>query len=534
MDRARHLRNYDLHSWTGITLGLIVYIVALTGTFALFDNEIKTWEDPTLRVAIADETPPINDVFSNWVEETSAGGMELEFVRLNFPTTYTPYFRGFIQYHDENDKHVNANQKWHALTGEPLAERGNGLSYWTLNIHRDFMWPSFLGGRQIGRWLVGIIGVVLLLAILSGVIAHTKIREEAYSMRLKRSQRLKWQDSHKVVGLWGLPFYTMIAFTGAFLGVIGLVSQLTAAIAFKGDIDTLIGAVLGPEVERTGVKVQMLTADEIAQMRHPESNAAPRSYVVRNYGDETSEIDIFYAPDTELSSVEIISVNGATGAPITDDPFKEQPLAGHFVNAMSPLHYGTYGGIWLKLLYFILGLSLSVITALGSMMWIERRKHGNEGSKSEAFYNRLGYFNTGVIMGLPVAAISIFYLDKLYFGAEAGRLAATGSVYLGVWVIGLVYAFMRRNDYSTTRELLILTGALAMGVPVLNGVTTGDWFIAHLSADHSAAAWVDLGMLLCGVLTVAAGYLAPSERKTKRRPSTKIATSPEAAAIPAE
>ena len=353
-------------------------------------------------------------------------------------------------------------------------------------------------------------------------------------MRLKRSQRLKCQDSHKVVGLWGLPFYTMIAFTGAFLGVIGLVSQLTAAIAFKGDIDTLIGAVLGPEVERTGVKVQMLTADEIAQMRHPESNAAPRSYVVRNYGDETSEIDIFYAPDTELSSVEIISVNGATGAPITDDPFKEQPLAGHFVNAMSPLHYGTYGGIWLKLLYFILGLSLSVITALGSMMWIERRKHGNEGSKSEAFYNRLGYFNTGVIMGLPVAAISIFYLDKLYFGAEAGRLAATGSVYLGVWVIGLVYAFMRRNDYSTTRELLILTGALAMGIPVLNGVTTGDWFIAHLSADHSAAAWVDLGMLLCGVLTVAAGYLAPSERKTKRRPSTKIATSPEAAAIPAE
>ena len=90
MDRARLLRNYDLHSWTGITLGLIVYIVALTGTFALFDNEIKTWEDPTLRVAVADEAPPIADVFSTWVEETSAGGTELEFVRLNYPTTYTP------------------------------------------------------------------------------------------------------------------------------------------------------------------------------------------------------------------------------------------------------------------------------------------------------------------------------------------------------------------------------------------------------------------------------------------------------------
>ncbi|MEO1222558.1 MAG: PepSY-associated TM helix domain-containing protein, partial [Pseudomonadota bacterium] len=146
---------------------------------------------------------------------------------------------------------------------------------------------------------------------------------------------------------------------------------------------------------------------------HPETGVRPQSFVVRNYGDETSEIDIFYAPETQLSTVEIISVDGATGERITDDPFKEQPLAGHFVNAMSPLHYGTYGGIWLKFLYFALGLSLSVITALGSMMWIERRKHGNEGTKSETFYNRLGYFNTGVIMGLPVAAISIFYLDKL-------------------------------------------------------------------------------------------------------------------------
>ncbi|NQY41419.1 MAG: PepSY domain-containing protein [Henriciella sp.] len=534
MDRARHLRNYNLHSWTGITLGLIVYIVALTGTFALFDNEIKTWEDPTLRVAVADETPPIADVFSTWVEETSAGGTELEFVRLNYPTTYTPYFWGFIQYHDENDEHVNANQKWHAATGEPIAERGNGLSYWTLNIHRDFMWPSFLGGRQIGRWLVGIIGVVLMLAILSGVIAHTKIREEAYSMRLKRSQRLKWQDSHKVVGLWGLPFYSMIAFTGAFLGVIGLVSQLTAAIAFKGDIETLLGAVLGPEVERSGVQVQMLSADEIAQMRHPESNAKPQSFVVRNYGDETSEIDIFYAPDTQLSTVEIISVDGVTGVPITGDPFKVQPVAGHFVNAMSPLHYGTYGGIWLKFLYFALGLSLSVITALGCMMWIERRKYGNDGTKSEAFYNRLGYFNTGVIMGLPVAAISIFYLDKLYVGAESARLAATGSVYLGVWIIGLAYAFVRRNDYSTTRELLMLTGALAMGLPVLNCLTTGDWFFAHLNADHSTAAWVDAGMLVLGTMTVVAGFLAPAERKAKRRPGARTATEPEGVAVPAE
>ena len=137
-------------------------------------------------------------------------------------------------------------------------------------------------------------------------------------------------------------------------------------------------------------------------------------------------------------------------------------------------------------------------------------------------------------MGLPVAAISIFYLDKLYVGAESARLAATGSVYLGVWIIGLAYAFVRRNDYSTTRELLMLTGALAMGLPVLNCLTTGDWFFAHLNADHSTAAWVDAGMRVLGTMTVGAGFLAPAERKAKRRPGARTATEPEGVAVPAE
>ncbi len=62
-------------------------------------------------------------------------------------------------------------------------------------------------------------------------------------------------------------------------------------------------------------------------------------------------------------------------------------------------------------------------------MWTERRRHENEGTKSVAFYDRLGHFNTGLIMGLPLATLAVFYLDKLYAGAEACRLAWTGWTY---------------------------------------------------------------------------------------------------------
>ena len=540
MDRARHLRNYGLHSWAGITLGLIVYIVCFSGAFALFDNEIKTWEDPALRVAVNDTPIEIDETFTTWLEDQT-GGAETEFVRLDYPTTYAPYYFGVVHWHDADDNHLDATQRWDATTGEPIAIRGGGLSEWLLDFHRDFMWPDIQGGRTVGRALVGIVGIILMLAILTGIIAHTKIREEAYSMRLKRSQRLKWQDSHKVIGLWGLPFYIMIAFTGAYLGVIVIVSQLVAAIAYKGDVDALVSAVLGPEAEPTGQQVQMISLDELREMQHPDSGNDPYMVIMRNYGDAAAEFEIFYKGSTRLTFSDVVWVNGATGELSPPNEFREETGAMRVANAVTPLHYGTYGGIWLKVLYFILGLSLAVVTALGSMMWIERRKHGNEGGKTLTFYNRLGYFNTGIVMGLPVATLSIFYLDKLYMGAEAARIFATGWTFFAVWALGLLYACVRRDDYRTTRELLIVSGIMAMGIPVLNGLVTGQWFPAYLGADHSVAAWVDTAMLIGGSLTVLAGYLAPAERLDKQARRAKesaanaeIAAKPEAAAVPAE
>ncbi|MEM9179476.1 MAG: PepSY-associated TM helix domain-containing protein [Pseudomonadota bacterium] len=546
MDRARHLRNYDMHSWAGITLGLIVYIVCFSGSFALFDQEIKTWEDPALRLSVSETPAEMDQVFADWIEETT-GGAEAEFMRFDFPTEYAPFYQGMVQYHDENDEHVFEQQRWNANTGAPVALREGGLSEWLLDFHRDFMWPDILGGRTVGRSLVGIVGIVLMLAILSGIIAHTKIREEAYSMRLKRSQRLKWQDTHKVVGIWGLPFYIMIAFTGAYLGVIVIVSQLIAAVAFKGDVDRLVGAVLGPVTEATGEQVQMISLDELREMQHPSSGKDPYMVIMRNYGDAAAEFDVFYKAADSLRFSDVLYISGVTGEPSPPNEFREETGALRVANAVTPLHYGTYGGIWLKYLYFALGMSLAVITALGSMMWIERRKHGNDGEKTLTFYNRLGYFNTGIVMGLPVATIAIFYLDKLYVGAEAGRIFATGWTFFGVWTLGFIYAWMRRDDYKTTRELLIATGVMAMGIPILNGLATGQWFPAHLGADHSVAAWVDVVMLLAGAATAAMGYLSPAERldKAARRAKTKAAAATamaeketaadqEAAAVPAE
>src|SRR5690606_1372330 len=126
------------------------------------------------------------------------------------------------------------------------------------------------------------------------------------------------------------------------------------------------------------------------------------------------------------------------------------------------------------------------------------------------FYDRLSHLNTGIVMGLPVATLSLFYFDRLYSGAEAVRLVAIGWTYFSVWAAALLFAFARRRDYQTTRGMLMLAGLMAIGVPVLDGATTGDWFFQAPLTAMPAYASLDLAMLVAGALTSICGLAAPA------------------------
>ncbi|MEL6362256.1 MAG: PepSY-associated TM helix domain-containing protein [Pseudomonadota bacterium] len=534
MDRARHLRNYDVHSWLGITLGFFVFIIAFTGSLALFDEELRTWEDPARRLAFTTEGPDIDPVFQAFTEEMAEEG-QINQLFIAFPNEIEPYYtaRAFIE--PEEGERFFEYRRWNSETLELIPERGEGLSTWLLDIHRDLMWPDELGGRTAGRSLVGVIGIILMLAIITGVVAHTKIFQELFSLRYWRSVRLKWQDTHKVAGLWGLPFYAMISTTGAFLGIVAILSPIVAVLAFKGDTEALIDAVLGAPPEPVGVQAQMLSMDDLEQMRHPESGYRADRVIIQNWNDENAIFDVLFVAHTNLANFDTITINGATGNPATS-VISDSTLspANRVTNAVTPLHYGTYGGIALKLVYFLMGLSLAIITAMGNMMWIERRLHGNEGNKSENFYRRLGRFNVGVTMGLPIASVAIFYLDKLYGGAEAGRLAATGWTYFAVWFAGIGYAMARQNEYQSVRDMLALIGLGLLGLPVLNGVTTGDFFWSALQGGHTTSAWVDVACPVLGIATLAVSRVLPAVRPERKKAGQAQTDEEDKSLVPAE
>ncbi|MEM6415053.1 MAG: PepSY-associated TM helix domain-containing protein [Pseudomonadota bacterium] len=511
MDRARHLRNYDLHSWSGLALGLFVYIVVFSGSVALFFHEVQSWEDPARRLGIAEPPIEMNAIFTNWIDKHSNGD-PIEFLRFTYPTAYAPYYTGRASIKRENEEAKFISQRWDTSTGAPLPERGEGMSRWLLDFHRDLMWPDFLGGHTAGRTIVGIVGIILMLSIVTGVVAHTKITKELFTLRFFRSIRLKWQDAHKVLGLWGLPFYSMIAFTGAILGVLAIIAPLIAVLTFKGDQTALMNAVLGEPVEASGISAEMLSVDDLADLKMPGSNERVRFITMAHYGDTNARFDIYFAPDKELKLVEGYQINGVTGEKTDGGSTFRTSTATRVLTSFSPLHFGTYGGVLLKFAYFILGIMLSVITALGMMMWVERRRHGSTGSRPKKVYEWVSKGTAGTMIGLVIASAFLLCHDKVYTGLEEKRLFWTGITFFLVWFMAIGFAFFRQNEYAVTKELLTATALLLCSAVVLNAIKTNDTLLAIFGSGHKIAAYVDLSLVVLGLATIAVAAKLPKAR----------------------
>ena len=517
MKKSRYLRIYDLHSWSGIILGLFVYVVSFTGCLALFENELKGWEDPAKRLVIAQQSPAMMPKLQAWIDQNSKNE-EVELINFTYPHPNTPYFQVLMNTRSEGGERTRHETRWDTQHGKELVFKNEALTEWLLDFHRDLMWPAQLGGRTVGRAIVGVAGVILMLSIITGIITHTKIIREFFTLRVKRSVHLKWQDLHKILGLWALPFYTMISFTGAFLGIIAILAPLAAVLAFKGDTEALFIAVNGVDVERSGVQAKMLSVDELKELRHPQSNTLPERIIVNKWGDQTATYAVRFPSQDTLTRRDVITLDGVTGELKKSKRSSSERAADRANSLITPLHYATYGGIWLKALYVVLGLFLCIVTATGLMVWIERRLKNNKGASSQQFYLRLGRFSNGVIMGFPIASIAIFYLDKLYIGAESSRLFYTGICYFAAVFLTILFAMLRTQDYRTTRILFSLCSIGLLGLPIVNAIMTNSDLFYGL-ANNQTWAWADVSFFASGLILLVISFYLPKERSVE--PSDK-------------
>src|SRR5690606_12880194 len=93
-------------------------------------------------------------------------------------------------------------------------------------------WKLHYLPQMLGVFVVGFCTMALLVALITGVIAHKRIFADFFTFRPRKGQR-SWLDFHNLMGVLSLPFLIMITYSGLiFYTVTYVPSGLNAA--FEG------------------------------------------------------------------------------------------------------------------------------------------------------------------------------------------------------------------------------------------------------------------------------------------------------------
>lgn len=365
-------RLFVLHSWAGIVTGLLMSIVCFSGAVVVFKHEIDLWANPSLaQLPRSAEPAPLDVVLAQL--QARYPGATVETIAL--PDAVNPSYFAFVR---ERGAPASLRTKvaLRSDTGAVVGPVDSQLGQYLRMLH-VFL---FFGPR----WIVGFLGVAMLVLIGTGIVIHRKILAELFTQRWGRSFRVVMSDLHKSAGIWGLGFHILIAATGAWMGLAPLFEQ-----GYKYVTTSTGSAAAAPSqpprgegAEAAAPAVSMRSLDVLyATARQAIPGLEARYVSLRRWGTSAAEASFTGNLHGHLASTARVDLRATTGAlKKVHDP-RTQGFWSLVDGLMEPLHFGDFGGLALKWLYFILGMTPAFLSISGTLIWLDARQQRRRASQ---------------------------------------------------------------------------------------------------------------------------------------------------------
>ncbi len=477
--RDQRNRLLRVHSLIGIFIAFFLYIVCFSGTFALFTHELTRWADGGSRIALPDELPAINQPFDELMQGVPEGGA-VPLIVLTYPTEDMPYYDMMALAAGPNGPPSELKARWSGVDGSDMGVRGENLPEWLAYFHTDLWLPY-----PFGRSIIGLSGLLMLLIVITGVFLHRQPIKDSFQWRADKNLMTFLFDSHSTLGLWGFLFHTVIAFTGAVLGLASLLGVIFTVAAYTDGKHAELEPMPFPTFEAEGIAAKAITPDEVSKISKDVTGVDPALIIAVGYGKDSGIYRTYYEVEKPLVRFGLLDLKATTGEVLQHGDAPANTVARSYISIL-PLHVGSYGGIALKVFYGVLGASLCLIIITGIMMWLERAV-ALDGSKKDArLLSVMGKLSVAVCAGFPLAVFAALYADQFITAAAGARPFAVGSAVFILWGATAVLSFLIKGNGLALRWLLGITALLLAGLPVLNYLVHGDGVSALLaSGSHS-------------------------------------------------
>ncbi|MEM9594274.1 MAG: PepSY-associated TM helix domain-containing protein [Acidobacteriota bacterium] len=505
MSRPLRRSMAELHTWTGLLLGWLMFAMFTTGTAAYFQHEITRWMEPEIVGRAPNQTVAAERAVS-YLQRTAPGAASW--------TIALP-----------DDRRVRTEVRWQPVEeGAPRETRildghGRGAEvrdtrggYFLYRFHFDLHYLPVLWAR----YLVGIAAMSMLVALVSGIITHKKIFARFFTLSLGKGLR-SWYDAHNITSVFALPFFLMITYTG----LVTLANQYMpiGGLANYSDMGAYFAELFPrPQTsEAEGEAAEPAPIGGILQRARGLWNGAEvETITIQHPGDAGARVDVRRSRASTVGTrAPTLSFDGVTGEPLAAAARGGGAYAAESV--LVGIHAGRFASVGLRWMYVLSGLFGVAMVGTGLVQWTARRRTRlpDPGRPNFGFW-LVERLNIGAIAGLGAGLAAYFLANRLLPQGLPARAEWEVHCLFIVWGLSTLWALLRPAARAWP-ETLSAAALLYAAVPVVNGLSTPRGLVPSLAAGDWVFVSFDLVMVLlaavyAGAARVAARKAAPSPR----------------------
>lgn len=490
-------RNYNVffntHTVSGIVISVALYVIFFAGAFALFKQEIAVWEAGKPLSHTQRENIDYDGVFQKLDAKYELLGRDLQ---INFGQ-HTDKITVYMFPSQDSLANAIGKQSQYTIVDINTKEEQSYSEDYSLG---EFLYRLHFFAQlpTIGMYLAGFVSLFFLFAIVTGVIVHwRKMVSNFFAFNPKGALKRLWTEAHTALGVIGLPFQFVFAVTGAYFGLSILV-LLPANFLYNGNQQKLLED-LRPE--RATFQWIAPSADAIPsfnavvkQTTIHWNNFSPTRAFIRNYGGENMKYVIQGEIDgkREFISNSWLIYDAHTGKiEASKSPF-DSVYSDDIQYLMTKLHFANFGGIPIKLLYFILAFITCFVIMTGVLIWIEARNKKSMTLKQRLYTAKIGHIYLAICLSImPVTALSFIFV-KICHGTFTNKMNAIYLFYFTVWLLFIVFFRYKRDNYFTHKTSLLLTAILGFVIPIINGFVSGNWIWKMIAQNQFDIWFVDV------------------------------------------
>jgi len=349
------------HRWLGLTVGLLLVLIGLTGSVLVFDHAIDEWLNPELLLTQGSGSRQSLQAVIDAAEQSRSGNaMSVTRPRVENGVWSVWFSTG-----------TKGDPKFTAVYVDPYTAEVKGERTWGEDL---MSWIYRLHFRLVAGWIGGVIvgfcGLILMISVATGVYLWWPLWMNSWraAFAVRKGARFNY-DLHKTVGIVSTAFLFVLAFTGVYMEFPQYVKPIFTA--FSEETEHPHDLKSGEEAERLPI-----TADEaiaIAQRQFPDAI-----------------FDHLHPPEDEAGTYEVafrqagevqksfgrtqVFLDQYSGEVLTIRDPRQFTAADTLLAWQFPLHSGEAFGLVGRWLVLFSGLTPAALYTTGVLMWWRRRR----------------------------------------------------------------------------------------------------------------------------------------------------------------